>query len=515
MRTLQSLATAVALTTVANANTLFETTGLDQIVDIINSDTRIERKVSPEAKAEAIDSAEAMNELIREAIRELGLANDGKITISDAIAVNGYLVENYPEKWYELRGVQNGDESTGFYGVHKKSDTVILNQSAVNSVWGGIYNLGFEKLNDKKLSNYLGEKGGNFTTVGYNLSEVIAPEIESLKTETLYKAPSTGTGLDQLITSILEDEGLNRRVSTLDIREGARVSNEMNKLIIEAIRELGLANDGTISTADVRDINSYLVANHRAKWSELHGDDETEEETGYHLVQNDGAYRRIFADNVINTIADGIYHLGFPTDNRNRLLNEDGNRNQRFEKVAWWLDTLMREDLENGSLQNSAVVEVVGSTGTGLDDIIGAIYGDIGLLQKVSTSDIREGARASNEMNRLVVEAIRETGAGDDSFITPDEVGQINSYLVTNYVNEWTELHGDDEEGEETGFHRVQNDGAKGTIYNRNIINRFADSIYHLGFPTQYTKNLENEDGNKNASFRTVAYWLNRAIYGR
>ena len=44
----------------------------------------------------------------------------------------------------------------------------------------------------------------------------------------------------------------------------------------------------------------------------LHGDDEDGEETGFHLVQNDGAKTRLFGDeNAIDTVADGIYHLGF------------------------------------------------------------------------------------------------------------------------------------------------------------------------------------------------------------
>ncbi len=69
------------------------------------------------------------------------------------------------------------------------------------------------------------------------------------------------------------------------------------------------------------------------------------EETGFHLVQNDGATTRLFGSyNAVNTVADGIYHLGFPVDG-NRLLNEDGNRNASLESVAHWLEELLADDL--------------------------------------------------------------------------------------------------------------------------------------------------------------------------
>ena len=230
------------------------------------------------------------------------------------------------------------------------------------------------------------------------------------------------------------------------------------------------------------------------------------------LLQNDGAYRRIFADNVINSIADGIYHLGFETNLKNRLRNEDGDANKRFEKVACWLDSLLKDDMLSGKLNNDSVKEVLGSTGTGFDKIIPVIYNDSGLLLHVSMSDIRDGANSANEMNKLLVEAIKETGVASDDNISPQDVRKINQYLVNNYAQRWAELHGDDEDDEETGYHKVQGDGARSRSYGKNIINRLGDSVYHLGFHTPYKNRLVNEDGNKNASFLTVSYWLNKSL---
>lgn len=64
-------------------------------------------------------------------------------------------------------------------------------------------------------------------------------------------------------------------------------------------------------------------------------------------MQNDGAKTKIFGKNAINKVFDGIYHLGFATPYKNRLVNEDGNKNARFKKIATWLNGLMSDDLAN------------------------------------------------------------------------------------------------------------------------------------------------------------------------
>jgi hypothetical protein len=127
-------------------------------------------------------------------------------------------------------------------------------------------------------------------------------------------------------------------------------------------------------------------------------------------------------------------------------------------------------------------------------------------------ADIRAGAHAANEMNELLVEAIKNTGIAKDNHFSVDDIRTLNNYLYTNHATEWAELHGDDEQGEETGYHRIQNDGAIGIANNKNVINTLADGIYHLGFYTPYKHRLANEDGNKNVSFRNVAYWLNKYL---
>ena len=487
---------------------IIEPSGLDQISEVISNDRYLNSKVSAEDILKAKEASSQMNALIKEAIKVNGLANDGVVSIADTLEVNKYLLEKYSDKWTELR--------EDFALIEKRARVTALNTNAVRNVWGKIYNLGFEGVRDNRnTTDVNGKRSSSFRTVGYLLGTVVKNDILSgeLNNENFKEVEgTTGTKLDMIVNVILTDRGLLRNVPTSDLRAGAKTADEMNHLIVEAIKAEGLGNDKKLTTADIRTINNYLVANHAQRWAELHGDDEDGEETGYHRVQNDGATTRLYADNVMNNIADGIYHLGFPTRFKRNLENEDGNKNQRFEKVAWWLDSSLKKDLQEGKFINPEYKEVKGTTGTSFDKMIPYIYNDEGLIYNVSMEDIREGARTANEMNKLIVEGIRTTGIANDNYISVDDVKTLNKYLVTNYASEWAELHGDDEDNEETGYHRIQNDGAVGVMNNRNTINNLADGIYHLGFPTRFKNNLENEDGNKNVSFSNVAYWLNKAL---
>ncbi|MCP4283334.1 MAG: hypothetical protein GY792_02605, partial [Gammaproteobacteria bacterium] len=155
---------------------------------------------------------------------------------------------------------------------------------------------------------------------------------------------STGTGLDQIIDMINADTELSRRISNEDIREAGSAADGMNIIIAEAIQQTGLGNDGEISASDVFDLNTYIRQNYEEEWVFLHGDDEGQTETGFHRVQNNGAVTRMFDENAINTVADGLYHMGFEIRN-GRFLNEDGNANASVEQVAVWLDSLLEEDL--------------------------------------------------------------------------------------------------------------------------------------------------------------------------
>lgn len=54
-------------------------------------------------------------------------------------------------------------------------------------------------------------------------------------------------------------------------------------------------------------------------------------------MQNDGANTNYFGKNLVNTVANGIYHFGFQIQGNN-FLNEDGNANAALSDVGNWLN---------------------------------------------------------------------------------------------------------------------------------------------------------------------------------
>ncbi len=490
-------------------------TGLDQLTSIILSDAGLagnKRVLATDIQMGAA-SANSMNALIIEAIKATSTANDGKLTAADVRDISDYLKTHYATEWVTLHGDDETGVETGFHLVQNDGATrTLYDKNAVNTVADGIYHLGFGYKNNN-LINEDGNNNANLTTVATWLNSLLATELittTSLAGQVI-DLSTTGTGLDQLTDLIISDEGLNQKISTSDIRAGTTAANAMNLLIVEAIKATGVANDATLTGADVRDINAYLRANHLENWTTLHGDDEDNQpETGFHLVQNDGATTKLYDKNAVNTIADGLYHLAFEIKNNN-FLNEDGNTNANVNTAATWLTSLLATDLATGSLTNNGTIIDLSVTATGLDQITDLIMVDAGLNSKISTTEIKAGATAANAMNALIIEAIKATGVANDKTFNAADVRDISNYLQSNHSAAWTILHGDDEEGVETGFHIVQNDGASTQLYDKNAVNTVADGIYHLGFGYK-NNNLINEDGNNNAAIATVATWLNSLL---
>jgi len=326
-------------------------------------------------------------------------------------------------------------------------------------------------------------------------------------------AGSTGTGLDAWISVIVHDPGLNHRIDTAEIAEGASCADALNAMIIEGIQATGVANDGTLTASDLYDVNAWVRAS-EARYKtfvDLHGDDEGDREWGFHLVQNDGGSSRLYANAAVNTVFDGTYHFGFEIEN-GRFLNEDGNKNASVESVAHWLSVALADDLASGGLANTAVDPYAGipETGTGLDVLTETIIADEGLNRKIATAEIAEGARCAGELNTMLLEGIHATGAANDGVFTTADLHAINAWVRSDKdrLKTFVDLHGDDEDGQEWGFHLVQNDGDTTYLFDRPAVDRVADGLYHFGFEIERDRFL-NEDGNRNVSLETAAGWLN------
>ena len=154
---------------------------------------------------------------------------------------------------------------------------------------------------------------------------------------------------------------------------------------------------------------------------------------------------------------------------------------------------------------------LTGTTGTGLDSVIGWIAQDYGLQMSISGASIRQGAAAADGMNFLIVEAVTRLGLANDGQITTSDVYSINSYLRANHLAQFTALHGNDGGGIETGFHAVQGDGSVSRMYGESAVDTVLDDIYHIAFRI-VDGHFVNEDGNWGGDVGDVANWLNTLL---
>jgi len=308
-------------------------------------------------------------------------------------------------------------------------------------------------------------------------------------------AGTTGTGLDQLVEVIFTDTGLAGSNMASELLAGAAAANGLNKIILQAATATGAAADGKFTAAEVVAMNGWIRANKLTEWTALHGDDEGDAETGFHLVQNDGANLQYRGSNLVNTVADGIYHMGFEIKNGS-FVNEDGDANASVNQVAAWLTQFYTDH---------------STTGTGLDRITNTIMADAGLAANISDRDIASGADMANQLNQLIIDGLKaSSGWTAGKAVTTADVVALNSWIRADAARyaRFLELHGDDENGAETGYHIVQNDGANTPYFGKNLVNTVADGIYHIGFEIRDGRFL-NEDGNANAKVSDVASWLN------
>jgi len=150
--------------------------------------------------------------------------------------------------------------------------------------------------------------------------------------------------LEPIITIIESDENLNKKVSSSDIADAIECARSMNKIILEAIDTIGII-DNQITTDNIKAINSYIDENYRDDWRLLHGSTIDEQKSGFHKVVKSGARTKLFGENAINKVFHGIYHLGFKSEYRNRLVDENGKKSITIEHSATWLTNILNNRL--------------------------------------------------------------------------------------------------------------------------------------------------------------------------
>ncbi|WP_430015857.1 hypothetical protein ACQY1Z_26250 [Microcystis aeruginosa FBCC-A68] len=457
-------------------------TGLDQTVERIGRDPGLAGANLGTNITGGMTAANELNQLILEAKQATGVASNGIFTVSDVTAINAWIRANRLAEFTALHGDDDGTTETGFHLVQNDGATQqYRNQNLVDTVFDGIYHIGFLIEN----GTFVNEDGNANATV---------TQVADWLTQFYTDRATTNTGLDQITELVIADQGLAQNIPWQEIAGGADAANGLNDLLKTAITTYNLAADGSISESDIAQINNWIRsdATRYNTFIVLHGDDDGTTETGFHLVQNDGAQTTYFAKNLVNTVADGIYHIGFQIQN-GQFLNEDGAANATVKDVADWVTYFYVDQ---------------STTGTGLDKIVDTIKIDTGLAKWTNAGDINAGAAAADGLNHLLVDGITATGIAADGWITSDDIRTLNQWVRTNHYDEFILLHGDDEGNEETGYHLVQNDGATTQYFGKNLVNTVADGLYHIGFTIQDNR-LVNEDGDANALLNDVASWLN------
>jgi Ca2+-binding RTX toxin-like protein len=145
--------------------------------------------------------------------------------------------------------------------------------------------------------------------------------------------------LDSIVTAIMADPGLRASISKKQIDLGLDAARSMNDLFLRVVAAQNLNADGIITAADMAAVGTAVRANAQDYQVFLtgHGNDEGTVTTGFHNVQNDGGTLMFGGRKFIDTVADAIYHYGFPIVG-GRYVNEDGNANERAADVAGWMN---------------------------------------------------------------------------------------------------------------------------------------------------------------------------------
>jgi Ca2+-binding RTX toxin-like protein len=467
-------------------------TGLDQLIAWNARDGGLAGANEATAIASGLAAADGLNRMLIQGLQALNLLTKEVLTSADIVALNRW-VRSDPARLAQFMALHGDDENgveTGFHqiqgdGGNRKFDGLAL----IDTVQDGIYHFGFP----------LNAEGTRFTNedgADNALLTDVACWLTALKTD----LSSTNTGLDRIVETIVGDPGLAASLSWPQIKGGATAADGLNNLIvsgIDALHQAGGADADTsrLSSSEVLWINDWIRrdANRYASFEALHGDDEMGVETGYHLVQNDGGNTSLFGRNAINTIFDGIYHIGFAVNADGRFENEDGDANAKVSDVAAWLSYYYGDP---------------STTGTGFDRLTDWMRLDPGLAKWTSAADINDGLAAADGILHLYVEAIAATGVNSDGWITKADLRQINSWIRSNRYDTFVALHGDDEDGVENGFHKIQNDGGTTQFFGRNLINTVADGLFHIGFEIE-GENFLNEDGDTNQSLSDASSWVN------
>ena len=131
-----------------------------------------------------------------------------------------------------------------------------------------------------------------------------------------------------------------------------------------------------------------------------------------------------------------------------------------------------------------------------LKSIISVLTGDAGLRANVSSVDMSYGISSSRMLNKILAEAIDETGVNEDKIITRSDIIAMSDYIQADpgMVVSFTAFHGNDS-GNESGYHLLDNEGAQQTFRGLNVVDVVVDSVFFIGFGYSGDFLLDRDEG--------------------
>lgn len=496
-------------------------TGLDHIVELVDTDRRLARDLEVAAVTEGARAAATMNGLLIDAVQATGVAVDGGFSAADVATLNAHLVATQGDAWAAAYG--SDGPADGFHAVLQTENnaTRLFDKKAISYVAARLYQIGLETPSSERVANENGTTTALFKHVAGWLDDLLAADLAGgdaaaaplVDDPAAFRVePATGTGLDVLVEIIQDDAALARDLEVEEILQGARHGDAMNVLLVDAIRATGVANDGALQKPDLLVVSDHIQAHHGAEWRALHGSAATND--GFHvLTQTENNAIDLFGRKAVAYVADWIWHVGLGYTEDERFVDGNGDPGNLVKQVGGWIGELLADDLAAGTLANPAVeLTIEPSTGTGLDVLVELIQADEGLAQALRVDDIRAGARAGDAMNTMLVDAIRSTGVAADGAFDASDLRAVSDHIRDHQREAWIEAHGDHdpETGAAAGFHllkRTENNSTE--LFGRKAIDYVADRIWYTGFGyTDDGDNLLNQRGVASNRVDQVAGWI-------
>ena len=438
-------------------------TGLDQLVAVIGSDVGLLGSADAGQIQAGAQAANGLMNLIQQAVVATGAGVGGVFTSADVVAMNAWLQADPGRvaQWTAFFGTSAPDSATGLQTVLNAGSSVFFRGlNEINVVLKGIGELGFEIVNGS-LTDGQGHAGPSIADT--------AAWLTALYTD----RSTTGTGLDFIANSIVADTGLPLRNPESNVSGGADAANTMSNILIQGINAIHALDDGVFGADDVYALNAWLEGQPALyqQYIVAHGNnDKGKAETGFHLVQGNGSSTRLYGENLINQVADDVFHVAFPIVG-GILTDEDGNLTGRtVEQEASNIDWLLGD---------------FATTGTGLDQLTQSIHDDFQLYTQNPSALLNAGLRAADGLNHLLLEGIAATGIAADGWITAQDLVTLNAWVRgdANRLADFLSLRGD--ATADTGWHAVEGHGGKAQWLGFALTDSVADGIYSFGLAIQ------------------------------